>query len=318
MYDFCWYPRMNSMEPTTCWLADLIHMHSIMINHGVHCSLSFVTSCKDHPIQLWDAYSGERRTAYVPYSDMVKQGPDSRCACVYSCIRKLETGKLISISPSPPPSLSLPLCFSLTLSHLPLLSSFTHHINTQDEVISPHSLAFSLDGGKIYSGFNKLIKVFDISRPGSECTTIRTYGQSLCMQLTHTHTRMTHTHTHTHTHTRTHARTHARTHSHTHSHTHTHTHTHTRTHAHTHSHTHTCTHARTHARTHTLTHTHSHTHSHTHTNSHTKGSLHYCCFYHAERKAGGQPGIISCIAMNPVVSGVFALGSYSCSGNYGS
>ena len=41
------------------------------------------------------------------------------------------------------------------------------------------------------------------------------------------------------------------------------------------------------------------------------------CFYGAERKVGGQPGIISCMAMHPVMTGMFALGSYSCSGNHG-
>ena len=35
----------------------------------------------------------------------------------------------------------------------------------------------------------------------------------------------------------------------------------------------------------------------------------------AEKKSGGQAGIISCIAMCPTTAGVYALGSYSCSGN---
>ena len=51
-----------------------------------------------------------------------------------------------------------------------------HLLIAQDEVASPYSLAFSLDGDRLYTGFNKFIKVFNTSRPGRDCTTIRTYG----------------------------------------------------------------------------------------------------------------------------------------------
>ncbi|XP_064403801.1 telomerase Cajal body protein 1-like isoform X3 [Halichondria panicea] len=79
--------------------------------------------------------------------------------------------------------------------------------NHLDEVISPCSLAFSLDGERLYAGFNKSIKVFHTSRPGRTCTSRSTY----------------------------------------------------------------------------------------------------------DKKKGGQPGLISCIAMHPTQPGTFALGSYSCS-----
>ncbi|KAG0351556.1 Telomerase Cajal body protein 1 [Gamsiella multidivaricata] len=44
VYDMCWYPGMNSADPATC------------------CVLS---SSRDHPIHLWDAYSGELRCSYT-------------------------------------------------------------------------------------------------------------------------------------------------------------------------------------------------------------------------------------------------------------
>jgi hypothetical protein len=38
IYDMCWYPAMNSQDPASC------------------CVLS---SSRDHPVHLWDAYTGE-------------------------------------------------------------------------------------------------------------------------------------------------------------------------------------------------------------------------------------------------------------------
>ncbi|KAG0007410.1 Telomerase Cajal body protein 1 [Entomortierella chlamydospora] len=44
VYDMCWYPAMNSQDPTTC------------------CVLS---SSRDHPVHLWDAFTGELRCSYT-------------------------------------------------------------------------------------------------------------------------------------------------------------------------------------------------------------------------------------------------------------
>ncbi|VDI49225.1 Hypothetical predicted protein [Mytilus galloprovincialis] len=41
--------------------------------------------------------------------------------------------------------------------------------NHLDEIATAHSLALSLDGGKLYTGFNRMIRVFDVSRPGRHC-----------------------------------------------------------------------------------------------------------------------------------------------------
>ena len=46
-----------------------------------------------------------------------------------------------------------------------------HHLDHQDEVVAPHSLAFSSDGEKLYCGFHKCVRVFDTARPGRNCVT---------------------------------------------------------------------------------------------------------------------------------------------------
>lgn len=94
---------MNSWEPNTCWSVHesmpkctmymYTHACKHMYMYSIQCisvqalgyivfvwqvhaywsvpACSFVTSCKDHPVQLWDAFIAERRTAYVPYNDVV-------------------------------------------------------------------------------------------------------------------------------------------------------------------------------------------------------------------------------------------------------
>ncbi|KAN0009083.1 hypothetical protein ACTFIU_008975 [Dictyostelium citrinum] len=49
IYDYCWYPFMNSNNPTTC---------------------CFLTSSKEYPITLWDAFNGNKRCTYKPYKDV--------------------------------------------------------------------------------------------------------------------------------------------------------------------------------------------------------------------------------------------------------
>jgi WD40 repeat protein len=93
VYDFCWYPLMSSYLPDTACLA---------------------TSCKDLPVQLWDAFDLQKRASYSPHNQL-------------------------------------------------------------DELVSPHSLCFSLDGQRLYCGFNKCVRVFETCRPGVDCTTIPTH-----------------------------------------------------------------------------------------------------------------------------------------------
>ncbi|EFA85972.1 hypothetical protein PPL_01205 [Heterostelium album PN500] len=86
IYDFCWYPYMNSTLPETCL---------------------FASSSRDSAIHLWNAFNGSLLCSYIPWQDV-------------------------------------------------------------DDIESPISIQFSNDGKKIYGGFKKSIKIFDIERPGSE------------------------------------------------------------------------------------------------------------------------------------------------------
>ncbi|KAK3913249.1 Telomerase Cajal body protein 1 [Frankliniella fusca] len=49
IYDFCWYPLMNSWNPVTCCLA---------------------SASRDSPVHLWDAFSGELRATYRAYNQV--------------------------------------------------------------------------------------------------------------------------------------------------------------------------------------------------------------------------------------------------------
>ncbi|XP_067668654.1 telomerase Cajal body protein 1-like [Haliotis asinina] len=99
IYDFSWYPMMHSSDPSSC---------------------CFVSTSRETPVHMWDAFTGELRCSYRAF-------------------------------------------------------------NQVDEVTAAHSLAFSLDGSKLYTGFNKMIRVFDTARPGRDFHSRPTYvkqGQS--------------------------------------------------------------------------------------------------------------------------------------------
>ncbi|KAK3749961.1 hypothetical protein QZH41_013858, partial [Actinostola sp. cb2023] len=81
VYDYCWYPYMSSLDSDTC---------------------CFISTSRDHPVHMWDAFTGELRCSYRAYDHM-------------------------------------------------------------DELTTATSLAFTQDGGHIYCGFNKKIRVFDQS-----------------------------------------------------------------------------------------------------------------------------------------------------------
>ncbi|XP_034236530.1 telomerase Cajal body protein 1 isoform X2 [Thrips palmi] len=49
IYDFCWYPLMNSWNPVTCCLA---------------------SASKDSPVHLWDAFTGQLRATYRAYNQV--------------------------------------------------------------------------------------------------------------------------------------------------------------------------------------------------------------------------------------------------------
>lgn len=92
IYDYAWYPHMDSAQPETC---------------------CFASSSRDHPVHLWDAYTGSCRASYVSYN------------------------------------------------HL-------------DEVVAANSCAFSLDGQRLYCGFDRAVRIFDVTRPGRQCKLLQT------------------------------------------------------------------------------------------------------------------------------------------------
>lgn len=59
IYDFCWWPLMNSNEPVTC---------------------CFATAASDQPIHLWDAFDGNLRASYIALNSVQEiASPYSLC-----------------------------------------------------------------------------------------------------------------------------------------------------------------------------------------------------------------------------------------------
>jgi WD40 repeat protein len=84
IYDFAWYPRMNSSFPQTC---------------------VFASTSRNTPIHLFDAYTGQIRASYRAYDQY-------------------------------------------------------------DDLSAALSLSFNIDGTRLYAGFARMVRVFDVSRPG--------------------------------------------------------------------------------------------------------------------------------------------------------
>ncbi|XP_076021359.1 telomerase Cajal body protein 1 [Genypterus blacodes] len=49
IYDYCWYPKMNSLDPHSCFLA---------------------SSSRDNPVHVWDAFYGDVRASFRPYNHL--------------------------------------------------------------------------------------------------------------------------------------------------------------------------------------------------------------------------------------------------------
>ncbi|KAJ8246838.1 hypothetical protein GJAV_G00255950 [Gymnothorax javanicus] len=49
IYDYCWYPKMSSLDPDTCFIA---------------------SSSRDNPIHIWDAFYGDLRATFRPYNHL--------------------------------------------------------------------------------------------------------------------------------------------------------------------------------------------------------------------------------------------------------
>ncbi|XP_052458416.1 telomerase Cajal body protein 1 [Carassius gibelio] len=49
IYDYCWFPKMTSMDPDTCFIA---------------------SSSRDNPVHIWDAFYGDLRASFRPYNHL--------------------------------------------------------------------------------------------------------------------------------------------------------------------------------------------------------------------------------------------------------
>ncbi|TMW66661.1 hypothetical protein Poli38472_013973 [Pythium oligandrum] len=86
VYDYAWYPYMTSQDPATC---------------------IFISTSRDHPIHMWDAYTGQLRATYRAFD------------------------------------------------HL-------------DEITAAFSVAFNATGDKIFAGYDRMIRFFDITQPSRD------------------------------------------------------------------------------------------------------------------------------------------------------
>jgi len=89
VYDYSWYPYMDSSNPVTC---------------------CFVASSRDHPLHLWDAFTGTLRASYRAFD------------------------------------------------HL-------------DEIVAAYAVSFSADGSQLVAGYNRCLRIFDVSVPGKSLQT---------------------------------------------------------------------------------------------------------------------------------------------------
>ncbi|KAJ0176025.1 hypothetical protein K1T71_008199 [Dendrolimus kikuchii] len=98
VYDFCWYPSMNSAYPETCcWL----------------------TTRQNAPIQMWDAFDGSLRCSYRGFN----------------------------------------------------------HVDEMEPAIS---VTFNLDGTRIVGGYKKVLRTFDIERPGRDFAEYKISSPASC------------------------------------------------------------------------------------------------------------------------------------------
>eukprot|EP01135_Chromosphaera_perkinsii_P007730 Nk52_evm19s967 gene=Nk52_evmTU19s967 len=110
IYDFAWYPLMDSMNPATC------------------CA---ICSVRDGPMHLVDCYDGSLRATYGAYNHLD------------------EVTTAMSVQ------FGTPIRFA---------SSEERELGGEEEVFS------GLWCDKLFSGYENCVRIFDISRPGRECT----------------------------------------------------------------------------------------------------------------------------------------------------
>ncbi|CAI8004863.1 Telomerase Cajal body protein 1 [Geodia barretti] len=132
VYDFCWYPLMSSLLPDTACLA---------------------TSCKDLPVQLWDAFDLQKRASYSPHNQL-----SQLCHWLYSSEKRWggQKGIVSTIAMLP------------THSHMYAVGSYSSQVGVYSDLADGAVLlltgvgggvthiAVSPDGNLLFVGFRKV------------------------------------------------------------------------------------------------------------------------------------------------------------------
>lgn len=73
VYDASWYPQMNAYDAQVMYYGVIggsgdevarLWSNEVILDVVVSQTHCFITSCRDHPIQLWDANTGVLRASY--------------------------------------------------------------------------------------------------------------------------------------------------------------------------------------------------------------------------------------------------------------
>ena len=147
-------------------------------------SCSVASTSRDAPIHLWDAFTGRIRATFRAFDHLVSS--------VLFC-RQLRCVRTVSIKSVSSSSLKrcsirwqcnairrrvrLYMILIRARYHFEMLTNSVHSYTLQDELNSAYSLAFSPDGTRLYCGYNKMIRVFDVDRPGRNCSARPTFGK---------------------------------------------------------------------------------------------------------------------------------------------
>lgn len=144
----------------------------------------FLTASDDNCLRIFDlpaeAYSGELKSQSA--TELHDDTTDSFAAAL-----QVQEGELVydyawysCMHTSDPVS----CCFVTTSRAHPIhlwdacsgsLRCVYRAYDAADEITAAYSLAFDRQGSRIWAGYNKAIRVFDLSRPGRDCQTITTF-----------------------------------------------------------------------------------------------------------------------------------------------
>ncbi|KAI9103286.1 WD40-repeat-containing domain protein [Phlyctochytrium arcticum] len=193
VYDLAWYPHMSSADPATC---------------------CFLSSVRDHPVRMWDAYTGQIRCSYTA-NDHLEQviaptaltfnldGSSIYCGFenhiqIFSVDRPGNTGKRVQITPTKKSrkgqkGLVSAIAFNPDRSGMYALGTFARSVGLYDELNNDllHLLhltdgagitqtQFTPDGRKLLVASRKsdAIKVWDIRNTGEVVARLERKGDT--------------------------------------------------------------------------------------------------------------------------------------------